>query len=106
MQMINLKIHKGDMVEVLAGKDRGKRAKVLSVDPKNAKLVAEGLNILKKHTRPKRQGEKGQIVEFPASLSIAKVALVCPHCQKKIRVGYRVAAGKKERWCRKCQASL
>src|SRR3989338_11235086 len=100
-----MKIKKGDKISILAGKDRGRRGKVMRVFPQTQKVIVEGLNLRKKHTRPRRQGEKGKIVDFPAALPMSRVGLVCPHCEKVIRVGYRVLAdGKKERWCRKCQA--
>lgn len=102
-----MKIRRGDMVQVLSGKDRGKRGPILRVDQGAGTLVVEGLNLKKKHTRPRRRGEKGQVVEFAAPLPASRVALVCPHCQKAIRIGYRLLPdGKKERWCRKCQATL
>lgn len=105
--MTALKIRKGDTVQVLAGKDRGKRGKVLRVLPETHRIVVEGLNIRKKHTRPRKQGEKGQIVEFPATMPVGRASLVCPHCQKTLRVGFRMnAEGKKTRWCRKCQSVI
>ena len=102
-----MKIKKGDTVQILAGKDRTRRGKVIRVLPDAGKIVIEGLNLRKKHTRPRRQGEKGRIIDFPAPLPVSRVGLLCPHCQKVIRVGYRLLPdGKKERHCRKCQASI
>lgn len=102
-----MKILKGDNVEILTGKDRGQRGKVLSVNPETQRVVVEGRNLRKKHTRPRRAGEKGQIVEFPASLPASRVMVVCPSCTKPIRVSYRTPqGGKKERWCRKCDATI
>lgn len=102
-----MKIKTGDNIEILTGKDHAKRGKVLSVNATAGRLVVEGLNLRKRHSRPRRAGEKGQIVEFPASLPISRVALVCPHCQKTVRVGFRVTeGGVKERWCRKCSAAI
>jgi len=102
-----MKIKKGDTVQILKGKDRDKRGKVLEINPRNLKVVIEGLNIRKKHSRPRKAGEKGQIVEFPASIPLANVSLVCSSCQKANRVGYRVLEnGKKERICRKCSAVI
>lgn len=105
-----MKIKTGDLIEILSGKDRLKRGKVLSVNAKADRLVVEGLNLRKRHSRPRRAGEKGQIVEFPASLPLSRVALVCPNCQKAVRVGFRVTVGgeqgSKERWCRKCQTTI
>ncbi len=102
-----MKIRKGDNVQILSGKDRGKRGKVQHVYPTTDHVVVEGLNIKKKHSRPRKGGEKGQIVEFPGRLLASRVALVCPNCSKAIRVSYRVSAdGKKERWCKKCKTPI
>src|SRR3989338_9443037 len=98
-----MKIRKGDNVQILAGKDAGRRGKILDVLPAAQRVVVEGLNVRKKHSRARRAGEKGQIVEFPASLPVSRVGLVCPHCKKVIRVSQRISVGGvKERWCRKC----
>ena len=102
-----MKIRKGDNVQILTGKDAGRRGKILDVLPEAERVVVEGLNLRKKHSRPKRAGEKGQIIEFPASIPVSRVALVCPHCQKSIRVAFRMTeGGGKERWCRKCGAVI
>ena len=102
-----MKLRKNDNVVILTGKDHGKRGKIIDVLPEVNRVVVEGLNLRKKHMRPRRAGEKGQIIESPASLPVSRVALVCPHCQKTIRVGYRKAEnGDKQRWCRKCQAAI
>lgn len=94
-------------MQILIGKDRGRSGKVARVLPKTTQVVVEGLNMRKKHTRPRRQGEKGKIIDFPAPLPMSRVGLVCPHCQKTIRVGYKILAdGRKERRCRKCDGSI
>lgn len=87
---------------IISGKDRGKKGKVLRASPKDFKIIIEGLNIRKKATRPKRQGEKGQIVQKPAPLDASNVKLLCPKCGKATRVGYKLAEGKKYRICKKC----
>lgn len=105
--MVKLKIKKGDTVLVQVGKDRGRTGKVLTVIPRAGRLVVEGANIVKKHVRPRRAGEKGQRVEVPAPLPVARVLLVCPSCRKATRVGiHRDAAGVRERRCKKCQAPI
>lgn len=104
--MANIKIKKGDLVKVLLGKDRNKTGKILSVLTAKNRVLVEGVNLYKKHVRPKRQGEKGQIVELPRSLAIANVALVCGSCGKAVRVGYRLEKDKKVRFCKKCQAII
>lgn len=98
-----MKIHKGDNVKVLSGKDRGKTGKILQVLTNDEKVIVENINLRKKNVRPKREGEKGQIVEFNAPMHISNVQLVCPKCGKPNRVGRTpIAAGKKWRVCRKC----
>ncbi len=84
-----MKIKKGDKVKILIGKDKGKTGKVLQVFPSRRKASIEGLNLLIKHMRPRKQGEKGQRIEFPAPLDISNIMLVCPKCGKLTRVGYK-----------------
>jgi large subunit ribosomal protein L24 len=97
-----MKIKKGDQVLIIKGKDRGKKGKVLRGYPRELKVLVEGVNIKKKHQRPRREGEKGQVVEIPFPLPVSKVKLICPKCKKPARVGYKVAKGKKYRVCKKC----
>lgn len=102
-----IKIKKGDMVKVMAGKDSGKTGKVVQVLPEDAKVVVEGLNILKKHVKPTKRNEKGQILEFSAPVDSSNVQIVCPKCNKITRVGFKVLTdGKKQRICRKCKEVL
>ena len=85
-----MKIKKGDQIQIIAGKDKGKAGKVLRVIPGNLRIVIEGLNLIKKHMKPKKGGEKGQRIEVPASINISNVMLVCPKCGKLTRVGFKV----------------
>lgn len=102
-----IKIKKGDLVKIMVGKDSGKTGKVMQVLPEDKQVVVEGLNILKKHIKPTKRGEKGQRLEFSAPLAISKVQLVCPKCNKITRVGFKVLTdGKKQRICRKCKEIL
>ena len=71
-----MKIKKGDNVKILAGKDRGKTGKVIKVLPKHERVIVEGFNMVKKHVRPKKEGEKGEVVEIPASIHISNVKRV------------------------------
>lgn len=98
-----MKIHKGDQVKVISGNDKGKQGKVLAVFPNDGKVVVEGLNIKKKHVRPRQQGKKGELVRIPAPLHVSRVMFVCPKCGKTVRAGYRVNAGTKSRFCKKCK---
>ncbi len=97
-----MKIKKGDTVLIISGKDRGKRGAVLQVFPKIAKAMVEGVNFKKKHRKPKKSGEKGQIINLPAALPISNTKLICPKCSKPTRVGYKVVDKKKYRICKKC----
>lgn len=106
-----MKIKTNDKVRIVKGKDRGKTGKVLQVFVSLDKVVVEGLNLAVKHQRPKRQGEKGQRIQFPAPTHISNVALICSKCGKETRVGYRFSKveGKKpvkNRICKKCNEIL
>ena len=97
-----MKIRKGDTVLIISGKDRAKKGKVFQVFPKTNKIVVEGLNLRKKHVRPKKSGEKGQVAEIPGPFSASNVKLICSKCGKPSRVGYRVVDKNKLRICKKC----
>lgn len=102
-----MKIKTGDKVKILAGKDKGKSGKVIQVLPRFSRLVVENINLLSKHTRPRRQGEKGQKIELPAPLDISNVQLICPKCSKLTRAGYKILENKKKaRVCKKCQETF
>ena len=101
-----MKIKKNDTVKMLAGKDKGKTGKVLRVDRENRKIAIEGLNLIKKHKRPRREGEKGQRVEIPRLINVSNAALVCSKCGKTTRVGCRKVGDKKLRVCKKCKAEI
>lgn len=101
-----MKIKKGDTALIISGKDRGRKSKVLDVFPKKGRIVAEGINIRKKHIRPRREGQKGQIAEVPGPISISNVKLICPKCGKATRVGYKIEGKKKYRVCKKCDREI
>jgi large subunit ribosomal protein L24 len=105
MSRLQTPIRRNDQVAVTAGKDSGKRGRVLKVLPAKNRLIVEGVNIIKRHTRPNPQRNiKGGIVEREASLHASNVQLVCPECGKITRVGRRVLTdGRKVRICRKCE---
>jgi large subunit ribosomal protein L24 len=98
-------IRKNDNVIVIAGRDRGKRGRVLRVVPDKGRVVVEGVNFIKRHTRPNPQRNiKGGIVEREAPLAAANVQLVCPECSAPTRVGrQRLDDGRRVRFCRKCK---
>jgi large subunit ribosomal protein L24 len=97
-------LKKNDNVVVISGRDRGKRGRVLRVIPDKARVVVEGVNFIKRHTRPNPQRNiKGGIVEREAALAAANVQLVCPECSRPTRVGRRLLDdGRRVRVCRKC----
>lgn len=100
-------IKQNDKVKILAGKDKDKTGKVLQIFPDKGRVSVEGLNLLIKHLRPSKQGEKGQRVEFPSAMDISNLMLVCPKCNKPTRVGYKVTdEGKKFRYCKKCNQTI
>ncbi len=103
-----MKIKKGDTVEVISGDDRGLRGTVRVALPKEGRVIVAGVNIVKKHQRPTGNVRtQAGIIEREAPIRVSNVALVCPHCDKPTRVGYRVAPdGSKTRICRKCKESI
>ena len=105
MSRLATPIRKNDNVLVTTGKDRGKRGRVLKVLPEKNRLVVEGVNFIKRHTKPNPQRNvKGGVVEREASLHASNVQLVCPECGKPTRLGRKVLGdGRKVRICRKCE---
>ena len=101
-----MNIKKNDTVIVLSGKDKGVKGKVLVAQPAENKVIVEGVNVATCHTKPRRQGETGGIVKRETPIRSCKVALYCDKCGKGVRVGYKVADGKKTRICRKCGAEI
>jgi large subunit ribosomal protein L24 len=104
---MTMKIKKGDLVMVLGGKDRYDRGKVQDVDPRKGTVTVQGVNTAKRHTKANpNKNVKGGIIEQLVPLSIGKVMLICPHCNKPSRIGYRVEDGSKERFCKNCGQGL
>lgn len=104
-----MKIKTGDKVKILSGKDKGKTGKVLQVFVNEKKVVVEGLNLMIKHQRSKKQGEKGQRIQFSSPINSSAVALICPKCGKNTRVGSERIVSQdnqkaiKNRICKKCK---
>jgi large subunit ribosomal protein L24 len=105
MPQLSTPIRKNDSVIVVTGKDRGKRGRVLRVIPERNRLVVEGVNLIKRHTKPNPgKNVKGGIVEREASLHASNVQLVCPECGAQTRIGRKLLGdGRKVRVCRKCE---
>ena len=105
--MNKMSIRKDDTVVVLSGKDKGKQGKVLKTEPKSGKVVVEKVNLVSRHTKPRRQGEEGGILQKEAPIYASKVQRVCPKCGKPTRAAHKVQAdGKKVRICKKCGAEI
>jgi large subunit ribosomal protein L24 len=101
-----MKIKKGDTVEVLSGNDKGKKGEVLEVIPKKDKVIVKGVNVRKKHIKPRKQGEEGGIIPSECAIYSSKVAVVCPKCKKGVKVGYIIEKDEKVRVCKKCGAKI
>ena len=105
--MIKMNIKKDDVVVVLSGKDKGKQGKVLEVMPKERKVVVEKINMVSRHTKPRRQGDQGGIIQKEAPLYACKVQRVCPKCNKATRPAHKLLAdGKQVSVCKKCGAEI
>jgi len=99
------KIKKGDNVQILSGKDRGKTGTVERVLSKEGKVLVPGVNIYKRHLKS-RQGIEGGIVDLVKPMDISNVAVICTKCKKPTRIGFKVEGEEKKRICKKCQAIL
>ena len=106
MSMNKMSIKKDDLVVVLSGKDKGKQGKVLEVMPKSSKVIVEKVNMVSRHTKPRKQGEQGGILQKEAPIYACKVQKVCPKCNKPTRIGHKVEGDKKVRICKKCGAEI
>ena len=104
--MKNMSIRKDDTVIVLSGKDKGKKGKVLTVMPKDGKVIVEKVNVISRHQKPRKQGEEGGIIKREAPIYACKVMRVCPKCNKPTRIGHKVEGDKKVRICKKCGAEI
>ena len=101
-----MRIKKGDTVQVLSGNDKGKTGEVLEVMPKTGKIIVKGVNIRKKHVKPRKQGDEGGIIPVECSIFSAKVNVVCPKCNKPTKIGYEMDKDKNVRVCKNCGAKL
>lgn len=101
-----MKLKKGDKVIVTAGKDKGKEGAVEKTWPKDNRVTITGVNMGKRHSKPRAQGQKGGIIDFVRPLPTSNVALICPKCKKPTRVGYKFVKDGKVRICRKCNQEI
>ena len=101
------RIKQDDLVQVLAGKDRGKRGHVRRVDWERARAVVQGVAMIKKHRRPSGVGQPAGIVEMEGTVHASNLALVCPDCARPTRVGFRIRTdGAKVRFCKRCSEDI
>jgi large subunit ribosomal protein L24 len=99
-----MKIKTNDTVKIISGANRGKTGKVLQVLPKVGKVSVEGVNLLIKNIKSKKEGEKGQRISFPSPVDISNLSLICPKCSKNTRLSFaKLENGKKIRQCKKCK---
>lgn len=101
-----MKIKKGDNILIISGKDKGKKGPVIKVFPKENKILVDGMNLVKKHRKPRKSGEKGQILTLARPFPASRVMMICPKCGKSARIGYKLKDDKKYRFCKKCQSQL
>ena len=103
---MSMTVKKGDTVVVIAGKDKGKKGKVLEVFPKDNRVIVDGVNIVSKHKKARTQQEQSAIIKKTAPIDASNVMVVCGVCGKATRIAHREIDGKKVRACKKCSASL
>lgn len=102
---MSMKVKKDDTVLVITGKDKGKKAKVLSTIPKTNRIVVEGVNMQKRHKKARSAQDIGGIIPQNGSINSSNVMVVCPKCEAAVRIGYKFDVdGNKYRYCRKCGA--
>ena len=102
-----MNVKKDDIVVVLSGKDKGKQGRVMSSDPKNGKVVVEGVNVAKCHFKPRKPGEEGGIIKKETPIYASKVMRVCPKCGKPTREAHKILKdGSKVRVCKKCGETI
>lgn len=101
-----MKIKKGDNVKIIAGKDRSKSGKVISVDREIGKVRVEKINLITKNIKPRKEGQVGEKVQVPAAINISNVKLICPKCSMPTRVGKKRVGKKNVRICKKCNSEI
>ena len=104
--MEKLNIKKDDTVVVISGDSKGTRGKVIAASPEEGKVIVEGVNVVSKHIKARKQGDKAQILKTEGAIYACKVQLVCPKCNKGVRAQAKVVNGKKIRVCAKCGAEI
>lgn len=106
MSLFQLPVKKNDLVQVISGEEKGKTGKILRLIPEKNQIVIEKLNLAKKHTKPSQKNRQGGIVEVEMPIAVSNVLLVCPKCNKGVRIGRKMVKDKKVRVCKKCNEVL
>lgn len=101
-----MKLKVGDQVLVIKGKDKGRKGKIQKIFPKAGKVFIPGINVYKKHVKAQGEKKPGGIVDKVIPLPISNVALICPKCNQKTRIGYQVSKKEKHRICKKCGSAI
>ena len=101
-----MKIKKGDTVMVMSGNDKGKTGEVLEVLPKVSKIIVKGINVRKKHVKPKKQKQEGGILSIESAIHSSKANVVCNKCGKPTRIGFSIEKDEKVRVCKKCSSKI
>ena len=104
--MKKLHVKTGDTVIVLSGDDKGVKGEVIAVSPAEGKVLVKGVNMVKKHVKPRKQGETGGIVDAEGAIYADRVAVYCPKCDKGVRTKVKFEGDKKVRVCAKCGAEI
>ncbi len=105
--MKKMHVKRGDLVKVIAGKDKGKEGKVITAIPSKGKVIVEGVAVVKKHQKARMQGQESGIINMEAAIDASNVMRVCPSCGKASRTGIKVFEdGSKARFCKKCGAEI
>ena len=102
-----MRIKKGDTVQVMSGKDKGKQASVVRAIPAEGRVIVEGVNVAKRHAKPTRATQQGGVIDKFMPVHVSTVALICKSCDKPTRIGYKFEGdGEKVRFCKKCGSTL
>ena len=99
-------LKKGDSVVVLSGKDKGKQGKIISAAPDNNSVIVEGINKVKRHTKPSLKVPQGGIISKEMPIHASKLQLICPNCNKPTRIAHKVVAAKNARFCKHCNQQI
>ena len=103
-----MKVHKDDLVTIISGNDRGKQGRVLKVFPEDKRVIVEGINFIKRHTRPNQKQPQGGIVTKEAPINVSNVMVICPKCNEKTKIGIKKIKDENKdktlhvRYCKKC----